>query len=91
MAIELTDDGTLDTVLRCSDCGEEFRYTFDIDTQDAYDGHSDTAYDAFVEWAIKDATEQHDCALAFDEGAEGEHAARELGELDDPDAEPTQE
>lgn len=29
MAIELTDDGTLDTVLRCSDCGEEMRYTYD--------------------------------------------------------------
>lgn len=28
MAIELTDDGTLDTVLRCSDCGEEMRYNY---------------------------------------------------------------
>ena len=26
MAIHLTDDGTLDTVLRCSECGEEMRY-----------------------------------------------------------------
>lgn len=29
MAIELTDDGTMDTVLRCSECGEEFRFTHD--------------------------------------------------------------
>lgn len=29
MAIELTDDGTMDTVLRCSECGEEFRFNYD--------------------------------------------------------------
>jgi hypothetical protein len=29
MAIELTDDGTMDTVLRCSECGEEIRYNYD--------------------------------------------------------------
>jgi hypothetical protein len=29
MAIELSDDGTLDTVLRCSICGEEFRGNYD--------------------------------------------------------------
>ncbi len=29
MAIELTDDGTMDTVLRCSECGEEMRYNYD--------------------------------------------------------------
>lgn len=28
MAIELTDDGTLDTVLCCTDCGEEMRYNY---------------------------------------------------------------
>jgi hypothetical protein len=27
--ITLTDDGTMDTVLRCSECGEEFRFMFD--------------------------------------------------------------
>ena len=29
--IELTDDGTLDTVLRCSECVEEFRFQFTED------------------------------------------------------------
>jgi len=29
MAIQLTDDGTMDTVLKCSKCGEEMRYNFD--------------------------------------------------------------
>lgn len=28
MAIELTDDGTMDTVLRCSECREEFRFNY---------------------------------------------------------------
>lgn len=27
--IQLIDDGTLDIVLCCSDCGEEMRYTYD--------------------------------------------------------------
>lgn len=27
MTIQLIDDGTMDTVLRCSDCGEEMRYS----------------------------------------------------------------
>lgn len=29
MAITLTDDGTMDTVLRCDECGEEFRFNWD--------------------------------------------------------------
>ena len=29
MSIHLTDDGTLDTVLRCDECGEEFRFNWD--------------------------------------------------------------
>ena len=54
---ELTDDGTLDTVVRCTACGAEERYTFD--------GWTETpgleAYDAFVEWALEDAADLHDC------------------------------
>lgn len=95
MAIKLTDDGTLDTVLRCSECGEEFRYSYansdwpDPGTEDA--PTLEAAYDAFVEWAIEDATNEHECPLAFDEGAEGENAARELGELDEDDSEQEEE
>ena len=29
MAILLSDDGTLDTVVYCSECGEEYRGTYD--------------------------------------------------------------
>lgn len=29
MAITLSDDGTFDTVLRCDECGEEFRFNWD--------------------------------------------------------------
>ena len=52
--IYLTDDGTLDTVLRCSECGEEFRYNYASD-------ESGQDYDAFVDWAIEDATKEHEC------------------------------
>ena len=55
MAIELTDDGTLDTVLRCSECGEDMRYTYMPDSDD-------DSYDAFVDWAIEDAESEHECS-----------------------------
>ncbi len=96
MAIELTDDGTLDTVLRCSECGEEMRYNYDPSqndervaelteeyTRQATTGIgiyslpnvenrvNETLYDEFVEWAIEDATDSHECP-------------------NDPDAEPTE-
>lgn len=34
MPMELADDGTLDTVIRCSDCHAEERYNYDASTQD---------------------------------------------------------
>ena len=67
MTIELTDDGTLDTVLRCSECGEEMRYNFSSFTfhfssgePEGLDGQS---YDDFVDWAIEDATQEHECSV----------------------------
>lgn len=54
--IELTNDGTLDTVLRCSNCGEEMRYNYA-----SVDLGCDTSYDEFLDWAIEDATADHDC------------------------------
>jgi hypothetical protein len=69
MAIELTDDGTMDTVLRCSECGEEMRYNYDGSLDNATDGDYYGAnlevtddYGDFVAWAIEDATAEHACA-----------------------------
>lgn len=70
--IELTDDGTLDTVLRCSECGEEFRYNYDpCGTEEraeelrteglSEDSINEALYDEFVEWAIDDAMGDHEC------------------------------
>lgn len=53
MPFELSDDGTLDTVLRCTTCGEERRYNFDPETGESYD--------EFIDWAIEDANDDHDC------------------------------
>jgi len=50
----LGDDGTLDTVLVCEDCGAERRYTFMPDSDE------DT-YADFVAWAFEDAEEEHIC------------------------------
>lgn len=60
--ITLIDDGTMDTVLRCSECGEEMRYNFQPDPDIDDDGD---AYDDFVEWAIEDATADHECTLGW--------------------------
>lgn len=49
---ELTDDGTLDTVISCPECGEEARYTLD---------GADGSYDDFVKWAIDDFDSEHEC------------------------------
>ena len=64
MTIELIDDGTRDTVLRCSECGEEMRYNFAASSEFAdEDPNSDkTAYDDFVTWATEDAGDEHECA-----------------------------
>lgn len=69
MAIELIDDSTMDTVLRCSDCGEEFRYNFDGEHSDDCEDDSGECgcYDAFVDWAIEDAESKHECARDDDD------------------------
>lgn len=36
MSHSLTDDGTLDTVIRCDDCGHETRFTYDNGYNDGY-------------------------------------------------------
>ena len=59
--IELIDDGTLDTVLRCSECGEELRYNYD--GGDISPDESAPSYDSFIEWAIQDATDTHECCM----------------------------
>lgn len=74
--IELTDDGTMDTVVRCSECGEEMRYNYEPDEGKIKEriehnwrqgqvfprtNAEDDAYDAFVDWAIEDATTDHEC------------------------------
>ena len=68
--IQLTNDGTLDIVLRCSECGEELRYN---SCEEAWDQFAKTptedtkqAYDAFVDWAIEDATNEHECSAPDD-------------------------
>src|SRR5690242_16284475 len=60
MAIELTDDGTLDTVLRCTECGEEFR--FSSETLADYDPEEMTR-DQFIEQCIEDVENEHVCPL----------------------------
>ena len=61
--IALSDDGTMDTVLVCTDCREEFRYNFDAEwhDDDCREDKDCGCYDVFVSWAIEDAESEHDC------------------------------
>lgn len=48
----LIDDGTLDTVVSVD--GKEYRYTWDPSADE------EMTYEGFVEWAMRDAVEQHE-------------------------------
>ena len=62
MAILLGDDGTLDTVVICSECGREYRGNFDPAMSDTIDDiEADYDYDAFVESFIADISSEHVC------------------------------
>lgn len=58
----LGDDGTMDTVVVCEECGEEMRYNYDPLPRESDDARTDEqAYDDFVEWALEDAESEHEC------------------------------
>ena len=65
MAMLLGDDGTLDTVIVCSECGAEMRFNFDGEHLDenATEQECSDAYDEFVAWAKEQATEDHECEV----------------------------
>ena len=56
---ELVDDGTMDTVVKCTLCGCEERFNFDGDADD--DRADGRAYDAFVEGCFDDMDSEHIC------------------------------
>ena len=56
----LGDDGTLDTVIYCAECGAETRFNYDpaISAEDANDVGD---YDAFVGECLEEFESEHDC------------------------------
>lgn len=68
----LGDDGTLDTVIVCSECGAEMRFNFDGGDSDgcqhgcAPEANCSHEYDDFVEWAKEQAAEDHECEVSHD-------------------------
>lgn len=57
--IVLVDDGTLDTVVRCADCGAELRYNYS--ESDSGIEHQHLSYADFVKECIEDMERDHDC------------------------------
>ncbi len=58
--IVLSDDGTLDTVLRCTECGEVFRYNYDLIDPNEY---LEASYGDFLKWAVQDTIDSHECEV----------------------------
>ena len=56
MPILLGNDGSMDTVVFCSECGREYRGTWMPDSDD-----TDDTYDAYVEWFMDDVGTSHIC------------------------------
>ena len=55
MSILLGDDGTLDTMVYCSECKREYRGNWDPS------GEEDDTYDNFINWLIDEVTDEHVC------------------------------
>ena len=64
MAFRLGDDGTMDTVVVCEECGEEVRGTYMPDGDPTDTRTDEQAYDDFVAWLLKDAEADHECEEA---------------------------
>ena len=61
-AARLIDDGTMDTVVVCPECGEEQRYSYAIGGPDQVQGEEPAeSYDEFVKWAMADFDGEHEC------------------------------
>lgn len=52
-SFSLVDDGTLDTVIVCDNCGKETRFTYDNNSRDEYGD--------FIEWCIEELKNDHEC------------------------------
>ncbi len=61
MGARLGDDGTLDTVLVCKECGKEVRYNFDVGPDD-----TDISYDSWVVDILAEFDEDHECGEGDD-------------------------
>ena len=59
MPILLGDDGTMDTVVFCSECGREYRGNWDPNPDTAECG--DETYDDFIDWFIGEIEVEHVC------------------------------
>ena len=59
----LIDDGTLDTVLECDECGTSLHYNPDpqLDDHEANCGDGCECQDERIEQALVDAKEIHEC------------------------------
>ncbi len=62
MTIQLGDDGTLDTVLYCSDCRQEYHFNYDPEADDYPHGdQAEDSYNNFVDECIAELKAEHVC------------------------------
>lgn len=69
MAIELGDDGTMDTVIYCTECGHEFRFNYDPQYQrddEPTEQEAATAYSMWIDECIEQVKAEHKCGPSID-------------------------
>ena len=60
MTFTLADDGTLDTVVKCNECGQEERFNYDGDINMTPD-EIEADYHEWVNGCCEGAEEDHEC------------------------------
>ena len=88
MTMRLGDDGTLDTVIYCDNCNQEFRFNysaFDYDATLDNDLTDEAAYMAFVEWCKDEAAQDHNCDIHSIGEYRSLHLTTHCGLIIDPD------
>lgn len=73
MAFTLTDDGTMDTIVRCEYCGQEERFNYDPPPEaDDSEQDDEELYAEWIDECCANADDDHECSRQPEPDAEPE-------------------
>lgn len=59
-SFSLVDDGTLDTVIKCT-CGAEYRFNYEPCLDNIQETSAEADYQSFIDWVMTGMDEEHEC------------------------------